>query len=100
MFSKTALTFLALGALYVSALSVPVAREPSPEPECEFPRSFLTMSCHDLTLISLNSPRSRGPGEPQGRREGAPGYRSGWISGPPPREGQARDFGRAVFART
>ena len=40
MFSKTALIFLALGALSVSAMTVPVAREPVPEPECEFPRSF------------------------------------------------------------
>ena len=37
MFSKTALTSLLLGALYVNALAIPVAREPAPEPECEFP---------------------------------------------------------------
>jgi len=33
---KTTLTFLAIGALSVSALTVPVARSPAPEPECEF----------------------------------------------------------------
>ena len=39
MFTKTALTSLVLGALYVNALAIPVAREPAPDP-CEFPRSF------------------------------------------------------------
>ena len=61
MFSKTSLTFLALGALYVNALTVPVARGPAPEPECEFPRLSLTISYHDLILVSLNSPRPHGP---------------------------------------
>ena len=37
MFSKTTLIFLIVGALSVSALTVPVARSPAPEPECEFP---------------------------------------------------------------
>ena len=37
MFSKTALASLALGVLCINALAVPVAREPAPEPECEFP---------------------------------------------------------------
>jgi hypothetical protein len=35
MFSKASLTYLVLGALYVNALSVPVARSPAPEPEPE-----------------------------------------------------------------
>ena len=47
MFPKAILTYLVLGALSVNALSVPVAREPAPEPECKFPRSLLT----DLTAI-------------------------------------------------
>ena len=37
MFSKTALASLLLGVLYANALTIPVAREPAPEPECEFP---------------------------------------------------------------
>ena len=42
MFPKVILTSLAVGALSVNALTVPVAREPAPEPECEFPdRSLL-----------------------------------------------------------
>ena len=61
MFSKTSLTVLALGALYVNALTVPVARGPAPEPECESPRLSLTISYHDLILVSLNSPRPHGP---------------------------------------
>ena len=59
MFSKTALIFLALGALYVNASTVPVAREP----ECEFTRSFPAISYHDLTLASFNSSRSHGPAQ-------------------------------------
>ena len=58
MFSKATLTTLVLGALYVNALAVPVAREPAPEPECEFPRSFPTISYHGLTFVSSNSPRT------------------------------------------
>ena len=54
MFSKVALTSLILGALYVNALAIPVAREPTPEPECEFPRSLSTIFYHDLTLVSFN----------------------------------------------
>ena len=53
MFSKIAPISLLLSALYVNALSIPVAREPAPEPECEFPRSFLTTCHHDLTLVSF-----------------------------------------------
>ena len=60
MFFKTALTFLAVGALSVNALTAPVARSPAPEPECEFPRSFSIISCHDLTLVPFNSPQERG----------------------------------------
>ena len=37
MFPKVILTSFAIGALSVNALSVPVAREPTPEPEREFP---------------------------------------------------------------
>ena len=60
MFPKAAFTFLAIGALSVNALTIPVARSPAPEPEREFPRSFLITSYHDLTLPSFNSPRTRG----------------------------------------
>ena len=60
MFLKAALTFLAIGALSVNALSIPVARSPAPEPDCEFPRSFSITSYHDLTLVSFSSPRTRG----------------------------------------
>jgi len=60
MFLKTVLTFLAIGALSVNALTAPVARSPTPEPECEFPRSFSITSYHDLTLVLFNSPRTRG----------------------------------------
>ena len=49
MFPKAVLTTLFIGALSVNALTVPVARSPAPEPECEFPRSFSTTSYHDLT---------------------------------------------------
>ena len=45
MFSKSALTLLAIGALSVSAMSVPVARAPAPESEREFlPISLLHIS--------------------------------------------------------
>ena len=56
MFLKTALTFLAVGALSVSALTFPVARSPVPGPgECEFPQLFSTItSYHDLTLVSFD----------------------------------------------
>ena len=50
MFFRAALAFLAIGALSVNAFTVPVARSPVPEPECEFPRSFSITSYHDLTL--------------------------------------------------
>ena len=45
---KATLTFLAIGALTVNALTVPVVRSPAPEPECEFLRLFIT-SYHDPT---------------------------------------------------
>ena len=52
MFSKTFLASLVLGALCVNALTVPVAREPAPGRECEFPRSFYHMSSRtDLGLL-------------------------------------------------
>ena len=80
MFLKTALTFLAVGALSVSALTVPVARSPAPEPECEFLRSF---SYLDLTLASFNSPRARGQDFPYYSRlpssSGQPNRLSGQI---------------------
>ena len=60
MFPNAALAFLVLGALSVNAFSVPVARSPIPEPECGSPQSFSIISYHDLTLVSLNSPRTRG----------------------------------------
>lgn len=50
MFSKATLISLALGALYVNAMTVPVAREPTPELDCEFPRSLLTISYLHLTF--------------------------------------------------
>jgi len=59
MFLKATLTFLAVGALSVNALAVPVARSPALEPEGEFPRLFSITSYHDLTLVSFNSPRTR-----------------------------------------
>ena len=37
MFSKTILTSLVVGAISVNALTIPVAREPAPESECESP---------------------------------------------------------------
>ena len=64
MFLKAALTFLAVGALSVNALTAPVARSPAPEPECEFPWSFSATSYYDLTLVSFNSSRTRGQGPP------------------------------------
>ena len=54
MFPKATLTFLVIGALSVNALAVPVAHSPSPEPECEFPRSFSTMLYSSLTFISFS----------------------------------------------
>jgi len=60
MFLKAALAFLAVGVLSVNALTVPVARSPAPEPECEFPQLFSIAPYHDLTLVSFNSPRTRG----------------------------------------
>ena len=47
MLFKAALTLLAVGALSVSALTVPVARSPVPEPECEFPDRSLS---HHTTI--------------------------------------------------
>ena len=60
MFLSTALTFLAVGALSANALTVPVARSPAPEPECEFPRSSSITSYHDLTFVSFSRPSTRG----------------------------------------
>ena len=37
MFSKAVLTFLAIGALFVNAAVIPIARAPAPEPEGDFP---------------------------------------------------------------
>jgi len=51
MFPRAALTFLVVGALSVNALTGPVARSPAPGPGREFPRSFSTVSYHDLTLV-------------------------------------------------
>ena len=62
MFFKVILTFLAVGALSVNALSIPVARSPAPEPDCEFPRWSLAVSCPDLISGFFNSPRCNGPG--------------------------------------
>jgi len=62
MFSKATLTFLVVGALSVNALTVPVARSPTPEPEREFPRSLFITSHHDLTLSLLQQPKNSGPG--------------------------------------
>ena len=67
MFLKATLTFLAVGALSVNALTVPVARSPAPEPECELTRSFTVISYNDLTLISFNSPGTRSQDPPRGR---------------------------------
>ena len=38
MFPKVILLSLAIGALSVNALSIQVAREAAPEPDCKFPR--------------------------------------------------------------
>ena len=55
MFSKTALAFLALGILCVNALAVPVAREPSPEPERKFPDRFIPY--HIISRSDLDLPQ-------------------------------------------
>ena len=52
MFSKVALSILAVGALSVNALVVPVARSAAPQPECKF---FPTPSHLDLTLVSFEA---------------------------------------------
>jgi len=62
MFCKTVLISLAIGAISVNALAVPVAREPAPEPECESPRLFSTVPYHDLTSVSFNSPAAMDQG--------------------------------------
>ena len=59
MFSKAALTFLVVGALSVNALTVPLARSPAPEPDCELPWLFSITPYHDLTLVSFDSARNR-----------------------------------------
>ena len=56
MFFKPTLISIILGALCVNALSVPVAREPAPEPECESPRLFPAISHRDLTPGFLQMP--------------------------------------------
>ena len=60
MFSKAVLIFLAIGALSVNALTIPVARSPPPVLEGEFRRSFSITRYHNLTLASFNSSRTRG----------------------------------------
>jgi len=65
MFSKIVLTALLIGAFSVNALTVPVARSPVPEPECESRRLFSAISNHGLTFVPFNSPTTRGPGPPQ-----------------------------------
>ena len=69
MFSTTALTSLILGVLYVNASALPVTREPSPEPDCEFPPSFPTIPYRDLTMVS-NSPGHRSTVRPSRRHRG------------------------------
>jgi len=75
MFSKIVLTSLIIGVISVNALTIPVARSPAPELECESPLLFSTVPYHDLTSVSFNSfvameqgphtpPRARGPGFP------------------------------------
>ena len=59
MFSKATLISLVVGALYVNALAVPVARSPIPESECKFPGSFHAILYHRLTFAY--SPRTRSP---------------------------------------
>lgn len=55
MLPKAALTFLVVGVLSVSALTVPVARSPGPEPECEPPLRLSTITYHGLTFTPFNS---------------------------------------------
>ena len=63
MFPKVAFAFLVIGVLSVGALTIPVARSPAPEPECESPWSFSITSYHDLTLLSLREqPKNSRPG--------------------------------------
>jgi len=63
MFSKVTLVFIAIGALSVNALVVPVARSPVPESECESPRSFSTIPYRDLTFVGLEKVFARGDWE-------------------------------------
>ena len=60
MFPKTALTFLLIGALSVNALTAPVARSPTPEPECEFPVPYHISPRSDLG--PLQQPKNSRPG--------------------------------------
>ena len=53
MFSKLTLISLVFCALSVNALTIPVARSPSPEPQGGFPRSFSMISYHDLIFVSF-----------------------------------------------
>ena len=64
MFLKAVLTFLVAGALSINALIIPVARSPAPELECEYCWLFSIAPYHDPTLISFNSPRTRGQDAP------------------------------------
>jgi len=49
MFPKAAFAALVIGALSVNAFAVPVARSPTPVPECKFLRPPSAISYHDLT---------------------------------------------------
>jgi len=53
MFFKATLAFLVVGALSVNALTVPVARSPAPEPECEFPQLLSITYYYGLTWSPL-----------------------------------------------
>ena len=61
MLFKTVLTSFLIGAISVNALAIPVPRSPVPEPECESPRLFSTISYRDLTFVQTNSSTTRGP---------------------------------------
>ena len=59
MFPKVILISLAIGTLSVNALSILVTRGPTPEPNCEFPRSFPAIFYHDLTFLREQSEMSK-----------------------------------------
>lgn len=54
MFSKFTLISLVVGALSVNALTIPVARSPSPEPQGKFPQSSSDVR-HNLIFASFTS---------------------------------------------